>query len=278
MTFWERIANLDKRIIYIVIAISIILPMFLPMYLPVPISKEVKSVYDYINNLTPSDAILLSADYDASTMAELQPMFDAVLRHAFSRHVKVLVMADFAAGAGLAEMALKRIADEYNAINGRDYVFLGFKPNFDIVIQNMGVDIKTAFPTDYYGTPMKDLPMMKKIKNYSDIKLLVTYSGTGIATLWLEYAHERFGLPMAVGCTAVMGPDYYPYLQSGQFVGLLGGLKAAAEYEHLIKKPRLASAGMDAQSWSHIVIILCIIIGNIGYLALRKRRSDAFSN
>ncbi len=272
MGFIEKIVNIDKRVIFIMIALSMVLPLFFPMYLPVQVSKEVKSIYDYINNLTPSDAILLSADYDASTMAELQPMFDAVLRHAFSRNIKVLIMSDYATGAGLAEIALKRIADEYRAVNGMDFVFLGYKPNFDIVIQNMGVDISTAFPTDYYGTPLKDIPMMKKIKNYNDIRLLITYSGTGIALLWLEYAHERFGLPMAVGCTAVMGPDYYPYLQSGQFVGLLGGMKAAAEYEQLIRKPRFASAGMDAQSWSHIVMILFIILGNLGFLIMRRRR------
>jgi len=273
MKFWNKITSIDRRIIYLIIALAMIIPLFLPMYLPVPISKEVKSVFDYINNLGPSDVIILSEDFDASTMAELQPMFDAVLRHAFTRNIKVLITAAFPTGAGLAYQAVTRIANEYGKVNGRDYVFLGYKPGFALAIQMMGVDIKKAYPTDYFGTPLRDHPMIKNIKNYKDMDLVVTYAGSGIAGIWLNYAHERFGLPMAVGCTAVMGPDYYPFLQSGQFLGLLGGMKAAAEYERLINKPRLASAGMDAQSWSHIIIILFIIVGNIGYFLTRKKRA-----
>ncbi len=273
MGFWNRITSIDRRAIYLLIAIAIIIPLFFPMYLPVPVSREVKSIYDYINNLGPSDVIILSEDFDASTMAELQPMFDAVLRHAFLRDVKVLITAAFPTGAGLAYRSVKRIAEEYEKENGRDYIFLGYKPGFGIAVQMMGIDIQKAYPTDYFGTPLRDLPLTKQVKNYKDMKLVVTYAGSGIAGVWLTYAHERFGLPMAVGCTAVMGPDYYPYLQSGQFIGLLGGMKAAAEYERLINKPKLASAGMDAQSWSHIVMIIFIIIGNIGYFITRKKKA-----
>jgi len=39
---------------------------------------------------------------------------------------------------------------------------------------------------------------------------------------------------VAVGVTAVMAADLYPYLQSGQLVGMLAGLKGAAEYEKLV--------------------------------------------
>jgi hypothetical protein len=39
---------------------------------------------------------------------------------------------------------------------------------------------------------------------------------------------------VAVGVTAVMAADMYPYLQSGQLIGMLSGLKGAAEYEKLV--------------------------------------------
>ncbi len=271
MSFFERITTLDRKVIYLVIILSVTIPLFFPMGIPVPISAEVKAVYDYINNLGPSDAILLSADYDASTLAELQPMLEALLRHAFSRNVKVLIMSAWPVGTGLAQMALSKVLEEYDMKNGVDYVFLGYKPNFTVLIQQIGTDITLAFPTDYYGTPMKDLPMMKNIKNYNDIDLTISFSGTGIGLTWLFYARERFGAPLTLGVTGVMAPDYYPYIQSGQFVGLIGGMKGAAEYEALIRRPSLATAGMDAQSWSHICIILFILIGNASYFAMKRK-------
>ena len=270
--FLGKITNLNRRVIYIIIFLAISIPLFFPMGLPVPISTEVKSVYDYIKNLGPSDAVLISADYDASTLAELQPMMEAVMKHCFKGNVKLLIMSAYPVGTGLAQISLNRVLKEYEMKNGIDYVFLGYKPNFYIVIQQIGADITQAFPTDYYGTPMKDLPMMENIHNFKDIDLSISFSGTGIGLSWLFYAHERFNEPLALGVTGVMAPDYFPYLQSGQFVGLVGGMKGAAEYETLIREPALANAGMDAQSWSHICIILFIIIGNIGYFATGKKR------
>ena len=35
-------------------------------------------------------------------------------------------------------------------------------------------------------------------------------------------------LGFLVGITAVMAPDFYPYLQAGQIVGMLNGLKGGA--------------------------------------------------
>ncbi len=73
-----------------------------------------------------------------------------------------------------------------------------------------------------------------------------------------------------------MAPDNYPFLQTGQLVGQLGGMKGGAEYEQLIvdagyyQKPGMASKAMSAIAYSHILIILLIVLGNIGYFVTRQ--------
>jgi hypothetical protein len=69
---------------------------------------------------------------------------------------------------------------------------------------------------------------------------------------------------MVSGCTAVSTPEYYPYLQSGQLRGLLGGMAGAAEYE-LARHERQGAAtrGMDAQSLAHLFVAICIVVGNL---------------
>ncbi|MGB2697598.1 MAG: hypothetical protein WBD28_07045, partial [Candidatus Zixiibacteriota bacterium] len=87
---------------------------------------------------------------------------------------------------------------------------------------------------------------------------------------WILQVVTRFHIPLVSGCTAVVAPEFYPYLQSGQLKGLLGGMKGAAEYEKLVGKIGLGRRGMDSQSVSHIVVFLFILIGNIAYFATRK--------
>ena len=71
-----------------------------------------------------------------------------------------------------------------------------------------------------------------------------------------------------------MAPDLYPFLDSGQLGGLLGGLAGAAEYETLIERPGSASKGMGAQSMAHLVIALFVILGNIAHFAARRTSSE----
>ena len=65
-------------------------------------------------------------------------------------------------------------------------------------------------------------------------------------------------------------PQFYPFIQSKQIKGFLGGLKGAAEYEKLVGEPSLGTAGMDAQSIAHLIIILFIILSNI-FVFLERR-------
>ena len=97
---------------------------------------------------------------------------------------------------------------------------------------------------------------------------------------WIIYAQGRYGVPLAIGTTAVLATDWYPYLQSGQIIGLIGGLKGAAEYENLVNwKFKMegrslfgmkAIRNMNAVTIAELLIILFILLGNIGYFLEKK--------
>jgi hypothetical protein len=88
----------------------------------------------------------------------------------------------------------------------------------------------------------------------------------------VQQVASRYHLPTIAGVTAVSAPEYYPYLQAGQLKGLLGGMAGGAEYETLIRKPALATRGMDAQSLAHVFIALMILLGNLAFLGQDKER------
>ncbi|MFW6157074.1 MAG: hypothetical protein ACOC7J_07125, partial [Armatimonadota bacterium] len=104
---------------------------------------------------------------------------------------------------------------------------------------------------------------------------VIDFAAGNIPFTWIAYAGERYKQDIATGITAVMAPDLYPYLQSGQLVGLINGLKGAAEYELLMElDPAVAPGmlGMSAQSIAHLLIIVLVIAGNIAYFASGRHR------
>jgi hypothetical protein len=270
---FDRILQIDRRWIFLAIGIAVVIPFFFPLGLPVVVTKPVRDLYNEVDAIPPnSDPLVISIDYSPSTLPELEPMATAILRHAFSKNIRVAVLTLDPAGYGLAERVLNATAAEYGKEKDKDYTFLGFRPGIVTVILGMGVDIATVFPEDAYGTPITEIPMMQGIRNYDDIPLVISISGSSVVEAWVIYAHQPYQAKVGAGVTAVMATDYYPFLDTGQFVGLLGGMRGAAEYEELIKHQDAGVRGMDSQSVIHIMIIVLIVVGNIAYFSSKKRK------
>ncbi|MBI4721455.1 MAG: hypothetical protein HY769_00350 [Candidatus Stahlbacteria bacterium] len=277
---WNKILGLDRRWIFLLTAVCIILPFILPMGLPMQVSPPVQNLYDKIDAIPPNGpALVLDFNCDASTLPELGPMAIAILQQCFKKNIKVILMGLSMPGVGIAQAMLEEVKVKFpDKQNGIDYVLMPYVVGFGIVVLRMGEDIHKTFETDYYGTPLDSLPMMQGIHNYDQIALVVCL--TGSVTPWIAFANTRYGQEIGLGVTAVMAPEAYPYLQTNQVVGMIGGLKGAAEYETLLNKNlgfegrKTACIGMDSQSIVHIVMILFIILGNIAYFATKKRVSN----
>ncbi len=270
----EKLESMDRRIIFIFIALSIAIPLLFPVNLEFSVTQPVQSFYDAIENLPPGSKVLVSCDYDPGSMPELYPMNIAVFHHLFEKGHKIITMQLWAAGTLLVERAMTEVLREFpDKKYGEDYVNLGFKEGREVVMVSMGTSIPRTFPNDYRGNKVETLPIMQGVNTFDDLALLMNISGGLPGTKeWVLQVQSRFHVKLGSGCTAVSAPEFYPYVQSGQLVGLLGGMKGAAEYEKLVKKPGSAARGMDAQSVSHIIVFLFILIGNIAFFALKKTK------
>jgi hypothetical protein len=265
---------MSRQLIFVLIALSVAIPLVIKIGLPNEVTSEVMQVYEEIDRLDSGSVVLVSFDHEASSLPEVKPMAQAILRHCFARKLKVIGLALLAEGTAIGEQILRETADEYEAGYGEDFVFLGFRPQFQAAILGMGEDIRRVFPEDYGNTPLIRLPLMRNVKNYDDIALIISVSDGDMPVWWVDYAVSRYHKRLAVAATAVMATSFYPFLSSGQMIGLLGGLKGAAEYEILIEKPGMGQRGMDAQSVCHLVIILLVIAGNVGYYRRKSSTVD----
>jgi hypothetical protein len=269
-----RLKSIDRRYIFILIALSVILPILKGVGLPVRVSEEVRLLYEAIDSLPPGSKVLISLDYDPATFPEVYPMNLAIVRHLFKKDVKIVAMALWPMGPSLGEMAFDVAAAEYGKEYGEDYANLGYKIGGIAVVSRVATGMRDVYPEDQLGRPIEELPVMDGVTGFKDFKFIVDFSaGDPGVPYWVMIAASRYQMPLGAGCTAVSAPNFYPYLDAGQLVGLLGGMKGAAEYEKLLGASGLATSGMDAQSIAHVVIIFFIIFGNIVHFMLKKRKA-----
>jgi len=277
---------LDRRWIFLFLIVVCVISYKVDFDVPILMEKETKDIYTFIDTLPPGSIVLVAIDYDPNNLAELHPMSYTLVEHCWRRKVKTIFTALSQNGPGMADQAIRDITDSlkqdqtYNGelfkgreiVNGIDYTFLGYKPYYALVILGMGQNFRLPFPADYYGTPLDSIPMMRGVLNYDQMACVIDISGGNITDAWISYGQGRFNFPLALGLTGVMTAQYYPFLGSGQVFGIMGGLLGAAQYEALADNPGRAKDGMKVQLWAHMVIILFIIIGNVGFFASRRRQ------
>ena len=98
-----RLIDIDRRIIFVFVFLGVAVPLLKSCPLPINPTDPVLSVYREIEGVAEKNGVvLLSFSYGASTVPEMQPMARAILRHCFSRDVKVVAISLWPEATGLA--------------------------------------------------------------------------------------------------------------------------------------------------------------------------------
>jgi hypothetical protein len=288
---WTKaVLNLDRRIIFGMVFLCVMLPLLMPIGLPFKINPPAETAYKTVESLPKGSAILISVDFGPSTVPETMPVLQALLHQCFRRGLRPVLVSLVPDGRAMAIKGLREVSNALDAgggklypdiVEGRDYAFLGYKAGSSAVILGLGQSIEATYPTDAYDKPISGMELFGQIKKLSDFKLIFDIAAVGLPEIWISYGSERYGVPLTVACTAVSAVQYYPFYRAGQFHGLVNGMRGAAEYETLVgvekiigRKPD-ATKGMDAQTVTHMLIVLAIILANIAYFIDRKNTQAA---
>jgi len=287
VTIVDRLASIDRRVIYAVMGFAVFIPIAFPIGLKVTITPPTQAAFDAVERLTEGSRVLVSFDYGPSTAAENDPMAAAVLRHCLARKLRVVTIALYPIGGGSValDQTQQLAADFPDRREGVDFIDLGYKDGAQAAMKRMGEDFGSVFPLDAFGRRIDSLPIMQGVKSYRDFGMAVTLATGLIGEWWANLVNAQFHIPVIMGPTAVSAPKYYAYLNSGNIVGLIGGMKGASEYEKLLvdRYPETAkfyskvgvysaTRGMDAQNIAHLTIVGFIFLGNAFYIVQRRRR------
>ncbi len=273
--------EVDRRIIFLFIFAAVAAPLLFPFTFSEKATPVVKALFNKVESLPPGSHVLLSYDFDPAMAPEVQPMANAFTRHCLEKGHKVIYMCLFATGQGQFEETMRDvIAPEFpDKVDGVDYVNLGYKAGNEGVLNVIVTDFEKMFPTDVNTVPYDSIEVFKGIKSCKDLDLIISIGGgrPGIKE-WVLFVGDQADVPIATGVAAVVAPQLYPYYPK-QLLGLLGGIKGAAEYEsELVRNyPRFKDSPtpglkmMGPQTLAHMVIMSFIVIGNIIFFTQRRR-------
>jgi len=279
---FEFFRNLDRRWVFLAMLLAVALPILLGARFPEDPSPMVRSVFEAIDNLPEGSRVLLALDYDPASEGELHPMAAAFTRQCALKNHKMYFMTLWPPGTVMVQKQITMLEREFPDYEyGIDYVNMGFRPGYEGPIKLIVTDLKKAIAADVQGTSLDQIPLTRDLKNIQQMDLIINVSaGYPGAKEWVLYASTPYGIPTVAGTTGVQSPLLMPYIPN-QLTGMLGAIKAAAEYEQLLideypqlKENRQAQEAlrrMGPQLVAHVFLIVLILIGNAIYFIERRR-------
>lgn len=296
--------TLDRRWIYLVLAITLVVALALGKQTDPIVLPPVQQLYDAVQAAPAGPGqgkiILVGTTFAAGTIGENGNQARAIFRHLMLSHKRFAIIAvSEPQGAALGKAIVGELAKQYGYKYGTDWI------DFDYQIGTLA--FFKSFPKDIQGTvkvdgmekkPLAKFPIMHGINTVEDIALHIEITASASVFDWIQIVQPMTNPRLKIGYapTGVMATEAYPLLDSRQLVGMVPGLKGAADYERLVdeQEQREAASGqlghppfdpkqmvtiaglaapartlMFTQNAAHIVIILFILLGNIGMLLAR---------
>lgn len=267
----QRLHRLRPRVLWIVLTIVCSMVFIRPIGIPLVIDADVKKVYDTIQALPPGSLVHTDlAGFLPIAISDAGYIMGDVVDHLFRRGCKIVFTTGTGNYQGPAatpyaytyvmtwiQPTIKKLGLQY----GKDWVYIGYLGAAD---SDQFTFVKDVFfkVNDYFGTPLKDIPLMKQISGYGDFKFVYVSTNWTVNTsaLTVSTYHQITVRSEQKSMIQSMKP-YVPSI----YVEVIGGVTAAAEYEQLLGAPGNGAKETEAGSVGMLTILGFIVLGNIGY-------------
>ncbi len=294
---FDFLDRLDRRIIYLLIALSLAIPLTLKHTLQPAEMHAATAFFAELEKLRAESGkiVLLAAEWGPGTLAENQPQTAVTIEHLMRRRIPFALVSTYNLSAPFLDSLPREIVAQLEKespgeqwVYGKDWVNLGYRPGQSLFVQNLARsdDWHNELKTDATGTPLEDIPCMKDVKSVNNVSIFIEFTGlVGVFSDWVQFFRsENYRPPFLHGCTSITIPEAHTYLSAKQILGLHEGIVGAAWHDELLSKNYPNRAVGSAQvmntsvAFAQILIIFLIILGNAGslyrHLQLRGGHSD----
>lgn len=274
MSVVKKIWDMDPRIIWVLLFLCLGVPIAKPLMLPMaPVHWTSLKLYNHIEQLPEGSVVILSMNVILRQTPEIGPPFIAVVEHLLRRDIKLIWVPAAVEGVPWMSTVQSELHAEERKVYGVDYVNLPFVAGGETTMLAFLSDAHKTYPTDIYGTPINEIPLMQNVKTGEDFDYVIGLLSDDIAYYVRPYVvtgHRELCCINSAG----LYPTMVPYLDSGLLHTCLRGLQGGAEYERLINRPSAATASMDAMTLGHAVVFVLVILGNIFYLIEKTSKEE----
>lgn len=274
-----RLQNVDKRILYLLLLATVAFGLVRPLDLPLNVGPGTRKLFDAVNNAPQDKIAVISTTWSASTQGENRPQTRVILEHLMRRRVRFALLAFEPQSTNLAQELAEELAPQYKYEYGTDWVNWGYRAEVPGTLKAMMQDIIQTFKTDSrQRKPLASMPVMKGVRSLTDAGVIVEIGASANFDYWFQFVVTSVKAPFGYGPTSVMAPELYSYIDSGQLVGMMFGIKGAAEYEKLLDIKGFTTRAIGPVSLALILLFVLIAMGNTGMYMTRRAPGPPTSN
>jgi hypothetical protein len=262
----------------IVLVLAVIVPTVLggPTFgSPTRAPSDFSPFLDVVETTPLNKPVLLVFDYEPSYSPEMDAVAGALVENLFARGQSMVTLSTKPLGPMLADRMLRRVGNVHDAVNGVDYLHLGYLSGGPAALQLLAStplsELTQGFnlPEDFEGSTVWESSILSNINQFSDFSMLaVISSGSENAQIWAEQIQPQMGTtPMVMVLSAGTEPIIRPYFEANvpQIDGILSGLPSAMIYEERINGIQADAAHRWNGYGLAVVMTVLILLGGIGY-------------
>jgi len=293
--FVQRLQNIDRRLIYVVVAIVLGIPCVVKFSLPIFADRYSRKTFEVIDRITrdpveKEKVVLVLSNWGPASEGENGPQLQYVLQHLLRRGVRfMLCSTGDAVPWAVADAYLEKaiVAEKQRAyqlgepipefVYGVDYLKLGFNfcTVFEPVAKTLVLDTRSFYAKDIVlrkELTDENFPLLEHFHGVEDLALVYVVSHTEDARIICGTAKRQVPeLLVATAVTGITANDMYPYVKSGQLCGLLNSSRGASEYKSLLEPGDVRTNARDnSQSLGKLLLLVLVVLGNLAYLLTRR--------
>ena len=171
------VLSINRKILYLALFIAVFFPILRPIGLPLTVTKPTEDLVKVVEAVPSGSTVYLSCDYGSLGHVEVTPENIVVIRRLIEKKVNIVTanfeMAEGAMWPPMIFEALSKELKENNFTYGVNYVFIGFLPGAATAMSAFAGNIRSVVKTDFYSTPIDELPLMKNINKITDFSMVI---------------------------------------------------------------------------------------------------------
>jgi hypothetical protein len=260
----------------IILLVVIITVMFNPIGLPISVSKETRDFYDRLLKLKEGETVLWAFENAViGAYTEKKTAMRAVAQTIAKQRANIVWVSfyphtptqllEFIQYSGLEK-------PPFNYKYGENMVVMPYLAGEETAMAAIAASLKATYSTDIKGTPLANIPLLKKIDKITDFDLVLIQFGVfTFAEMFMRQWPAKYNIQVISMCTYSVIASYY----GSYVIGDLDLVRGNAEFERLTGILGEEIVYMDIRNINCGITLALIAFGNIALYWSRVKKVPA---